>query len=373
MRVSSIPVFTLTLRRESMMHFKTLTKTAIAVCLAAGLITPAAAEQKTSFKIAWTIYAGWMPWGYVADKGIIKKWADKYGITVDVVQLNDYVESQNQYTAGTFDGVLSTNMDAISIPAAGGVDTTTLIVGDYSNGNDKIILKGKTKLKDIKGQRVNLVEYSVSEYLLVRGLESVGMTEKDITVVNTSDADIVAASKSAEVTAITTWNPMAAEILQEPGTHSVFDSTKIPGEIMDICIINTQTLKDNPALGRALAGAWYEVMGIMTKDDPAGIAARTSMAAASGTDLAGYESQLDATYLFSDPKKAVKFVEDGDVKKYMNLVRNFLFEKGLLGEGAQSADAVGIELADGEVLGDKNNVKFRFTSEYMKMAAEGKL
>lgn len=355
------------------MRFNTLTKTAMALCVAAGLISPAVAEQKSSFKIAWTIYAGWMPWGYAADHGIVKKWADKYGIKVDVVQLNDYVESQNQYTSGTFDGVLSTNMDAISIPAAGGVDTTTLIVGDYSNGNDKIILKGKNKLKDIKGQKINIVEFSVSEYLLVRALESVGMTEKDVTIVNTSDADMVAASKSPDVTAITTWNPMAAEILKEPGMTSVFDSTQIPGEIMDICVINTQTLKDNPKLGKALVGAWYEVMSIMTKDDAEGVAARTAMAAASGTDLPGYEAQLDATYLFADPKKAVAFVEDGEVKKYMDLVRNFLFEKGLLGEGAQSADAVGIELADGEVLGDKSNVKFRFTSEYMKMAAEGKL
>jgi NitT/TauT family transport system substrate-binding protein len=26
-------------------------------------------------------------------------------------------------------------------------------------------------------------------------------------------------------------------------------------------VVNTQTLKDNPALGKALTGAWYEMMG----------------------------------------------------------------------------------------------------------------
>ncbi len=59
-------------------------------------------------------------------------------------------------------------MDALSIPAAGGVDTTAVIVGDYSDGNDAIILKDKSKLEDIKGQSVNLVEFSVSHYLLAR-------------------------------------------------------------------------------------------------------------------------------------------------------------------------------------------------------------
>ena len=86
-----------------------------------------------------------MPWPYAAEAGIVKKWADKYGITINVTQINDYVESINQYTAGKFDGVTVTNMDALTIPAAGGVDTTALIIGDFSNGNDGIVLKkGKT-------------------------------------------------------------------------------------------------------------------------------------------------------------------------------------------------------------------------------------
>ena len=57
-----------------------------------------------------------------------------------------------------------------------------------------MVLKGAgKKLADIKGQSVNLVELSVSHYLLARGLESVGLAERDIKVVNTSDADIVGA------------------------------------------------------------------------------------------------------------------------------------------------------------------------------------
>ena len=57
------------------------------------------------------------------------------------MQINDYVESINQYTAGGFDGCAMTNMDALTIPAVGGVDTTALIVGDFSNGNDGIVIK----------------------------------------------------------------------------------------------------------------------------------------------------------------------------------------------------------------------------------------
>ncbi len=143
------------------------------------VVTPAGAGRgKTIFKVAWSIYVGWMPWDYADQSGILKKWADKYGIKIELTQINDYVESINQYTAGQFDACVMTNMDMLTIPAAGGVDSTALIVGDYSNGNDGVVLKGAgKKLADIKGQSVNLVELSVSHYLLARGLDTVGLAE----------------------------------------------------------------------------------------------------------------------------------------------------------------------------------------------------
>lgn len=194
--------------------------------LTLAIVAPAHAAPKKDFKVAWSIYVGWMPWGYAADTGIVKKWADKYGITIDVKQFNDYVESVNQYTAGGFDAVTITNMDALSIPAAGGVDTTAVIMGDFSNGNDAVILKNKSDLAAIKGQKINLVEFSVSHYLLARALESKQLAEKDIKVVNTSDADLAAAFKTSDVTAVVTWNPIVSEILASSDAKKVFNSSR---------------------------------------------------------------------------------------------------------------------------------------------------
>ena len=47
-------------------------------------------------------------------------------------------------------------------------------------------------MKDLKGRAVTLVELSVSHYLLARALDMNGMIERDVKVVNTSDADIAA-------------------------------------------------------------------------------------------------------------------------------------------------------------------------------------
>ena len=341
--------------------------------LATAPMSPALAEKKKEFNIAWTIYVGWMPWPYAAEAGIVKKWADKYDIKINITQINDYVESINQYTAGKFDGVTVTNMDALTIPAAGGVDTTAIIMGDYSNGNDGVVLKKGKTLADIKGQKINLVELSVSHYLLARGLSTANLSEKDIKTVNTSDADIVAASKSPDSTAIVTWNPQLLEVKAEPGATLVFDSSKIPGEIEDLLVLNSETLKDNPELAKALVGIWYETIALMKDDGEKGKVARETMAKLSGTDLAGFETQLKTTRMYYTPKDGADFMTGAELPKIMELVRSFCFEHNLLGEGVKSKDAIGMAFPGGDTLGGKQNVKLRFDATFMQLAADGKL
>jgi NitT/TauT family transport system substrate-binding protein len=265
-------------------------------------------------------------------------------------------------------------MDMLTIPSAGGVDSTALIVGDFSNGNDGVVLKGKgKKLADIKGQSVNLVELSVSHYLLARGLTTVGLAERDIKVVNTSDADIVGAFSAADSTAVVTWKPQLAEVMKMPNVTPVFDSSRIPGEIIDMMVVNTATLKASPELGKALVGAWYETMGVMFGTDAKAEAALAAMAKASGTDVAGFKSQLATTKMFAKAPEAVAFTTSPDLVKTMDLVRTFSFTHGLLGKGAKSADVVGIVFPGGKTRGDTKNVKMRFDESYMKLAVDGKL
>ena len=344
-----------------------------ALVLASASPMAAMAEAKKSFNLAWTIYAGWMPWKYADESGIMKKWADKYGIEVKITQINDYVESINQYTAGKYDGVVATSMDALSIPAAGGVDTTALIVGSYSNGNDGLVMKGSDDLRQLKGQKVHLVALSVSHYILAQALDSVGMSEKDVQVVNTSDADIVAAFGTPEVRNVVTWSPLLQTVTAMPGAHPAFDSARVPGHVKDLLVTNTATLADNPAFGKAVAGAWYEVMAVMSSDTPEGAKARAMLGAASGTDQAGYEAQLKGTHMLWKPSDALEFIASPSAYKAMDSVRRFSFDHGLLGEGADSADFIGIAMPGGKVLGDPGKVKLRFDTRYMQMAADGTL
>ena len=328
---------------------------------------------KKDFSIGWSIYTGWMPWTYAEQAGIVKKWADRYGIKIHLIQVNDYVESVNQYAAGTRDGVAATTRPALPTPPAGGKDTTVLIIGDYSNGNDGVVLKNGRTMADIKGRPVNLVELSVSNFLLARGLEMSGLKLSDVKLVNTGDADIVGAFASPDVKAVVTWNPQLATIRAEPGATEVFDSSRIPDEILDTMNVATAALNANPNLGKALAGIWYETMAIMMRDDAAGRAARAAMAKAAGATDASFANQLTTTHLYAKASEAAAYAMTPDLITVTNRVRQFSFAHGLFGPSAKSVDSIGIAFPGNKTLGDRQNVKLRFDPSYMEMAADGKL
>ena len=167
-----------------------------------------------------------------------------------------------------------------------------------------------------------------------------------------------------------TWNPLLSEVAAFPGASKLFDSSQIPGEIIDMMVVNSETLAANPNFGKALVGAWYETLAIMQASDEAGIAARTAMAEASATDLAGFDAQLASTRMFWDAKDALEFATSRQAGRDHGPRAHLLQRQGAHGG---DMDAVGIAFPGGKTLGDAGSVKLRFDESYMKMAVDGAL
>src|SRR5262249_26792291 len=150
--------------------------------------------QKPTFIVGWSIYAGWTPYYYLGKSGILRKWADKYNINIKV-QRFDYAPSLDAFVAKNIDACTMTNMEALDMPAASGVPTTSIIVGDYSNGNDALLVRNGLSMKDLGGKKMLLVQKTVSEYLFDRAMSINGLRDelKKVRLINTSDSDIATA------------------------------------------------------------------------------------------------------------------------------------------------------------------------------------
>ncbi len=349
---------------------------ALALLLSCWVVLPAAAATPT-FTVGWSVYAGWNPYFYMAKSGILKRWADKYGVVIKV-QRFDYAASLDAFVGKNIDACTMTNMEALDMPAAAGVDSTVVIVGDYSNGNDAVLARNNLTLAQLPGKPILLVQKTVSEYLLERAMVLNGLDNQlsRLKLLNTSDSDIVGAflGDNSNQVAVT-WKPLVSEIVaQDRGVKSLFDSSHIPEEILDLLVVRTEVLKRSDGSGlkfaKAIAGAWYETVGQLAAANEQAI---SGSAAASGDSVASYKEQLRTTYLYSSPQAAAQFAESSELKLKMDLVRQFCFRHALLGQNVQSVDDVAILYPDGAIQGKRDRVRLRLDATYMQLAAQGKL
>jgi NitT/TauT family transport system substrate-binding protein len=334
-------------------------------------------SQRPVFTVGWSVYAGWTPYSYMNKAGLVRKWADKYGITIKV-QRFDYAPSLDAFVARNIDACTMTNMEALDMPAASGVPTTAILIGDYSNGNDALLVRNGLQMKDLSGKKMLLVEKTVSEYLFDRAMTIHGLRQqlKQVRMINTSDSDIATAFLTdSSTSAVVTWKPMVSQILKQRGITSLFNSSEIPGEIVDLTVVRTDVLNRPDGFGRkfaqALAGAWYEMLAQMT--GPAADKVLAAVAEGSQDTLASYREQLSTTKMFYTPQSASDFTLSPDLKQKMALVRQFCFEHGLLGVDTKSVDDVAIRYPDGSVQGKPDRVRLEFDASYMQMAGERKL
>jgi NitT/TauT family transport system substrate-binding protein len=343
------------------------------------LLALSAYAQKPTFTVGWSIYAGWTPYYYMNKAGILRKWADKYGIAIKV-QRFDYAPSLDAFVARNIEACAMTNMEALDMPAASGVPTTVVLIGDYSNGNDALLVRNGLQMKDLAGKKMLLVQKTVSEYLFDRAMTLGGLRDqiKRVRMVNTSDSDIATAFiGDTGASAVVTWKPMVSQLAKLKGVASLFNSSQIPGEILDLMVVRTDVI-DRPdgsgqKFAKALAGAWFEMLAQMSVKGPAGDKVLAAIAEGSQDTLESYKEQLSTTKMFYTPQSAVEFGASADLKKKMDLVRLFCFDHGLLGANTKSVDEVAIRYSDSSVQGKADRVRLVFDLSYMKMAAEGKL
>jgi NitT/TauT family transport system substrate-binding protein len=228
--------------------------------LAALSISPAGFAD--TLKIAYSDWPGWVAW----EIGVQKKWFEEEGVDVKFMWF-DYVPSMDAYVGGQADAVCMTNGDAL-VTGATGKPSVGIIINDYSNGNDMIVAApGIESLKDLKGKKIGVEIGFVDHLLLLKGLESVGMTETDVELVNTPTNETPQVLKSGAVSAIGAWQPNSGQALKAvAGSKPVYTSADAPGLIYDVLYVSAESLETNREDWAKVVKVWYKIVDFL-KDD----------------------------------------------------------------------------------------------------------
>ncbi len=157
-------------------------------------------------------------------------------------------------------------LDEVFYFVQSGMDPVILVVADESNGADVVMGRPEMRgLADLKGKRVAVEVSAVETYTLTRALQHAGLGIADITPVYAPIDQHFQAFKSGSVDAVVTFEPMRSRLLAI-GAVELFNSSQIPGEIVDVLVVRRDYLEAHPERVRELRRAWFAGLGDMLRD-----------------------------------------------------------------------------------------------------------
>jgi hypothetical protein len=183
--------------------------------------------------------------GHPGKRGLVEKMWD-----VDLeIRAAEYDPGLNMYGSREIDGVCVTNIDILTY--AMGRPSVAIMPTSTSFGADVcIVSKDITSIDQLRDIPTFGLQNSVSDYLRVRVLEQEkkpipkfrmdNMTPEDAARVFLLDLQ----NNRPDHRAIIVWNPYVRNTLLDGakfGAHDLFNSTRIPGEIIDMVVLAKET------------------------------------------------------------------------------------------------------------------------------------
>jgi len=246
-------------------------------------------------RIGFSDWPGWVPWEIAIQKGFF----EANEVRVDLVWM-DYVASMEAFAAGQLDAVSMTNGDALVSGAAAGKPSTGIILNDYSNGNDMVIGgPNVATLADLRGKKIGVEVGFVSHLILMQALQSAGIAESEVELINIPTNETPQALSTGGVDAISAWQPNSGMALSTvAGSKALYTSADAPGIIYDLLFVSRESLAAQRSEWLKVVKTWYDVVAYM--QDPANREEMLGILSARvGLSPAEYEPLLAGTYILS--------------------------------------------------------------------------
>jgi len=191
---------------------------------------------------------------------------------IEVIDRASATEVSRSFRNGEIE-VAALTLDEVYLLLESGMAVQVLLVTNFSNGGDVLLAQPSIRsLTDLRGKRVGAEVTAVGAYMLTRALESAGLSYRDISVVPLALGEHEAAFRRQLVDAIVTFDPVRSKLIAE-GAKLLFDSSKIPGEIVDVLVARQATIEQAADGLRAVLQGWFRSLDDLQTSPQAAIAA----------------------------------------------------------------------------------------------------
>ena len=235
-------------------------------CVALVLSLCGCGAQETALRIGTNVWIGSEPLYLARELGRFDPTA------VQLVEYPSASEVLRAFRNQAIDGMVI-SLDELFGLAADGLQPRIILIVDVSHGADVVVgRRGMRTMRDLKGKSVAVESSALGAFMLSRALAVNGMQASDVNVVHLESNEQPDAFAKGLVDGAVTFDPYRAQFLRAGGT-TLFDSTQIPGEIVDLVAVRESAFKKQPKAIQQLLAGWFDAIDYM-KSDPKDAAQR---------------------------------------------------------------------------------------------------
>lgn len=231
--------------------------------------------------------------------------------------------------------VAALTLDEALLLAESGADIVVIQVADISHGADVILVNSEIEsFSQLSGKKVGLESTALGAYVLSRALEINQLQLKDVQLVDLEIGEQEKAFAAGEVDAVVTFEPVKTH-LENHGAKVIFDSSQIPGEVVDVLVVRKDVFDEQKEQLQYLVDGWYKGVGYIEQhpEKAAEIAGRHL-----GISAQEFKEALSGLII---PTREVnrQMISDGKLQKTVKQLKNVMLDHQLL-----SGDAVTITM-----------------------------
>jgi len=209
----------------------------VTVCF---LLYPKQKNSHAVLKIGSNLWPGYEPYYLAEYNGYYKNSG------IRPIRLSSATQVMSAYKDGQIDAACLTINEALKLREYTGDDFSIVLINDVSSGADALVAEPNIKsLHEIKGKLIGVERSALGAYILHRILQISGLSINDVKLQQLEINEHENAFKNKSIDAVITFDPVKSRLLGLGG-KVLFDSTSIPGEIIDVTIVRNSFLEKNP-------------------------------------------------------------------------------------------------------------------------------
>jgi len=209
------------------------------VCLTISIFLTACNQKESLLRIASNVWPGYELM-YLARE---RKYFDEKEIRL--VEVPSATAAIQSLAAGNIEGAMLT-LDEVLTARAEGLELVVVAVLDNSVGADVLMASPTINdLSSLKGKRIGVEKSAVGAVMLDAVLQKAELSADDVQLVYMTVNKHKSAYINKNVDALVTFEPVKTQVAKA-GAKLLFDSSQIPGRIIDVLAVLPEAIKNNP-------------------------------------------------------------------------------------------------------------------------------